>query len=185
MALLQLPSGTWLAYHMALYHYPHNVQLLYEVSLTESAQRALKGKSTLTILPETFALQQLMQGHTLSLHTTFYEGHFERGGKSLFADEVIFTTQLYYRDLRGQGNHSANAVFDRVAINDHEQLAIHQITGAPSFDSIHLLHQPKTGSKLKCHFKIQEPPVKASMISTLEQCLNSESLYFEWQDFVQ
>ncbi|SNY51363.1 hypothetical protein SAMN06297280_1826 [Arsukibacterium tuosuense] len=128
-----------LASHLPLYQPPHNYQLIYQLTLPAKAQQAvldyLGTEKQLTLLPEQFDLQKLINGENFTARAAVYYDHFERNGRVWFEDiPVRFARQLYKRPINQPGS-ATEARYDVVKINQSYFL-IHQIAAKPSYDQI-------------------------------------------------
>ena len=199
MALISLPNGDTLAYHMALYAKPHDYQLLYKLVLTDEQKTHIKRHNFQTLLPDNFDLQRLIRGEMLAVSADLYAGHFERGGKKVARfDQVIFETQLYKNQLPARNTEAAthNTLhFDLISLNsqsnpsDNLTLAIHKINLRPSFDAIVVLPSPaREQPHFTCHNSAAEQGAtagyQAEIIAKLSKhCLSRSPAYTEYLDF--
>ncbi|MBV2127616.1 hypothetical protein [Arsukibacterium indicum] len=128
-----------LASHLPLYQPPHNYQLIYQITLPPTEHQAvlatLHDKQQMTILPQQFDLQQLINGNSITIKASVYHGHFERGG-SVWFDEVPvnFARRLYFRPIT-QSAPINEAHYDVLKIKQNYFL-IHQIAAKPGYDQI-------------------------------------------------
>jgi len=160
MALISLPNGDTLAYHMALYAKPHDFQLLYKLVLSEEQKTHINRHAFQTLLPDNFDLQRLIRGEKLEISADLYTGHFERGGEKIARfNKVVFEKQLYKNQLPARNATAAThdtLHFDLIALDNQNTLsgnqntpsgnqnnpdnnltlAIHKINLRPSFDAI-------------------------------------------------
>lgn len=179
------------ASHLPLYKSPHDYQLVYHVE-TDHKKQLIKHleKDMLTILPQHFNLNTLIEGKSLTINTTIYEGHFERGGQKLFEDDgFTFHKQIFKRQI---SDLNANTLTERFFLiemdNSHKQLAIHAIGPRPSFDMIALItnkncpvKKHKNNKELQLKMKNKDHLNEADNL--LDQCGQNDILYFETQDF--
>jgi hypothetical protein len=137
-------GDTVLASHLPLYRAPHDYQLVYQLALPAAEQQAvlalLGAGQQLTLLPQNFDLQLLIEGKTFDIGAAVYQGHFERGGR-LWLDNIqlTFARQLYRRPLQ-QLSVATNAQYDVFSVAGNHFL-LHRIAAAPSFDQILQLPQ--------------------------------------------
>lgn len=166
------------ASHMPLYFAPHDVQLIYKVSLFQKADALKKNNATkekgipeekyalqqkesvlnalsnklVTLLPENFDLNLLINGESMEVTAKIYDGHFERGGKVWFENVVIkFESQIYKRMLIKEqldaSSDKANYDFielpqkqtSKQQVIQKKSMVIRQITAPPSVDHILIL----------------------------------------------
>ena len=185
------------ASHLPLYYSPHDYQLIYAVGSPHKATLIayLQAGSTshsnmVTLLPENFDLNKLVDGERFSISAQFYRGHFERGGtKWLGKSELTFEKLLFKRRLVKQYKPSRSdddSVKDnldekwtRIRLGD-KYLYIHLIGERPSFDALFIVDecQKTLGNKL-----VESVPSKTQIIEIFSHCGTSELVYFETQDF--
>ena len=128
------------AYHLPLYHMPHDVQLLYKIDTKDLALlQLIRDAQLVTIKPEVFNIQRLMRGEQMVINADIYMGHFERDGMVVYQQRPLnFARQLYVRELNDLVESNNVQQYDVVKIRGTEHIYIHQIQQAPSFD--HVLH---------------------------------------------
>ncbi|MFC3649437.1 hypothetical protein ACFOOH_20735 [Planctobacterium marinum] len=178
------------ASHLPLYQAPHDYQLIYEVELQSQEKliaQLISGEQTeehmLTLLPEHFDLNKLIEGESITLNATVFKGHFERGGKPWLSEqEVFFKKPLYRRQLTG--NVSANAEpnqWHSILLSEQRLLFVHLIGPAPSFDAIYLAEQCqlKESAKTSIEYSFEN----AELVANFRQCHSQKALYVEFQDF--
>lgn len=127
--------------HLPMFHSPHDYQVLLEVSLDSSSQKAyLKAKGSapselFTIVPEVFVLPEMI-ANPKPFKAALYQGHFERGG-SVVVDEatVTITKVIYFNKFSPTESKHAEARFILFG-NKDEQFLAHQITVKPDFDQL-------------------------------------------------
>ncbi len=179
------------ASHLPLYRSPHDYQLIYQIKSNHQDQ-LIKNleKGLMTILPQHFDLNTLIEGGTLTIKTTIYDGHFERGGQKKLEDESFtFQKQIFKRQISNLKNNSLTEDFFLIdTSNSHWQLAIHAIQARPSFDMIALfnnqrchINKNKNTKKLQLKNKNKDHLDEAQTL--LNQCAEHKVLYFETQDF--
>ena len=203
------PLVSALAYHMPLYAKPHDYQLLYRVTFSKQILEQLTFNSLVSILPEKFDLQKMINGESFTVKAAFYQGHFERGGNKKVEAEVNFVSPLYQRSLTNLNRATVSAEFDTVVLDEQFNvvskaalspaqaaktvtLAIHQIASRPSFDAIGLL--PTVTSKNTEHdltdnivcdlTKRNQQTWQGRQIEDLLQtCMKATKVYIEYKDF--
>jgi hypothetical protein len=148
MLLFGAKSGTY-ASHLPMFHPPHDRQLILKVSLQsvprsrtlESYQAAqAQGKTLFTLVPQAMDLEAIANGSKTVFSAVIYDGHFERGGKSLGpiqvkVDKVVFSSKL---DPKAEPKVGRYLVFG----SQGEYFAAHLIQGQPSFDAILSVSRP-------------------------------------------
>lgn len=130
------------AYHLPMFHSPHNYQIILELELTDTAkslfiedQKSKTEYATYTIEPETFVLpQMIVKGN--SFMVDLYRGHFERGGKKIASKiKVVIKEVLFYNKFKSDEKRSATNSFILFG-NEKEQFIAHLLTNKPDFDQI-------------------------------------------------
>lgn len=130
------------AYHLPMFHSPHNYQIILELELTEEEkglfieeQKSNTEYATYTIEPETFVLPQMIAKGN-SFMVDLYRGHFERGGKKIASKiKVVIKEVLFYNKFKSDEKRSATNSFILFG-NDKEQFMAHLLTNKPDFDQI-------------------------------------------------
>jgi len=177
--------------HLPLYVSPHDYQIVYRARLANNENtdkntlliKNLFDKGMVTVLPKNFHLSKLINGDTFTVGATFFEGHFERGGKPAFNADMTFTKQILAKQIVKNDhnqNNSQQSEFYITAINNNQSLYLHKIQTRPSFDAIGIIDTPKEPS-VTCK-KVTELSVPHIM-SMLSECGLSKPIYLETQDF--
>lgn len=130
------------AYHLPMFHSPHNYQIILELELDETAkslfiedQKSNPEYISYTIEPETFVLPQMIAKGN-SFMVDLYRGHFERGGKKIASKiKVVIKEVLFYNKFKSDEKRSALSSFILFG-NDKEQFMAHLLTNKPDFDQI-------------------------------------------------
>lgn len=173
------------ASHMPLYASPHDYQIIYQLELknkdvlTEHLQQGL-----VTILPEQFDLNHLIQGERLALDAQFYTGHFERGGQEFNSQKVVFSNAILIE--RVDKSFRANELmFYAEQLADGNWLLVHKIQQPPSFDLLAIAKPMKKNqlANLSC---LKPEPFKLKLDITadwLSHCPIKSIKYFERDDF--
>lgn len=210
--MVLLTDGTDLyASHLPLYSVPHDYQIVYKVVSTHEtaliaflkAQRShtsSDGRPHVTVLPDSFDLNRLVNGDTFSISATFFKGHFERGGLPWLEDaDFRFVKQIYTRQISSFLNDEDKAENEKErtqktplttstwvtlpSTDEARPLYIYQIQHRPSFDAIVQGEQcPKP--ELLGTLASRTPSVR-QLRTAFERCLESHILYFETADFAQ
>lgn len=185
MALI-LANDTVLASHMPLYATPHDYQIVYEVTtsdthlkiIKDALRKAANEQSQITILPSNFDLKLLINKKTPTLNTTVFNGHFERGGTALFSTKLTFKNPLYIKKLAI--TQPVKAEFDLIKVSAGQGVVIHKIQSKPSYDSLSLvpLTRGKYNGELEC-----DSAINTTLASKLTACFKNAPSYLETQDF--
>jgi len=186
------------ANHLPLYRKPHDYQLIYQVNTNknQSIIDYLQGyapKSSdhylthmVTILPEPFDLNRLVNQQSLVIAATVFKGHFERGGKSWLYDvQFEFEKMLVNKQITVAENFDKRKkqqwlVRDLALKTD--RLFIHVINEKPSFDA--LIIGKNCPDTLEAATVLTAPPIDNKSPSLLKTpCKQQSILYYETQDF--
>ena len=140
------------ASHLPMFHSPHDYQLLLRLEFRTQPREAphtlenyvaskAAGQTLFTLVPERMDLTQVISGSKRSFRAEIFEGHFERGGRSLGAitvgvTEIVFAQKLNPRVERP--SHESYLTFGA----EGEFFAAHLIEARPSFDAILKIQEP-------------------------------------------
>ncbi|MBH0088832.1 hypothetical protein [Pseudoalteromonas sp. NSLLW218] len=185
MALI-LANDKVLASHMPLYTTPHDYQIVYEVTtsdthlkiIKDALRKAANEQSQISILPSNFDLNLLINKKTPTLNTTVFNGHFERGGTAIFSTKLTFKNPLYVKKLAI--TQPVKAEFDLIKVSAGQGVVIHKIQSKPSYDSLSLvpLTRGKYNGELEC-----DSAINTTLASKLTACFKNAPSYLETQDF--
>lgn len=180
MVLMKHKDIGLVASHLPLYTSPHNYQLIYQVNVKDSAKlNNLKG-GLITLLPDNFDLQILVNQEPLTIGATIYEGHFERGGAAAFTTTITFKKALLVEQLTPNYS-SIWANFYTVTINQSTLLTMHKIQASPSFDALGLIDAAQIKQLNKC--KTPKNLNHDTLTQHLKMCGIENLLYLETKDF--
>lgn len=186
MVLFEDFEGNLLASHLPLYSQPHDYQLIYRVKVDDQqGVSALLKQSMVTLLPQPFDLQRLIDGDGLSISARFFSGHFERGGTPTLDSQISFEHPVYIRKVVNHVDENPLR-FVLLPINKHQFLVVHQIHAAPSFDALGLLGigwQPKNTTSNNFSCKKFPWHNLQSLNRGLAQCTKATWVYIETEDF--
>jgi hypothetical protein len=130
------------ASHLAMFHAPHNYQIIIEVVLDKATKRKFLADqkahpefTTYTIEPEKFVLPDMISKQG-SFKANLYRGHFERGGVKI-ADSILvkIVAIVYFRNLDLTESKLSTSNFI-VFGGSKEQFMVHQISHQPDFEQI-------------------------------------------------
>lgn len=189
--MVMITDGTSLyASHLPLYRAPHDFQLIYQIESQYQQQliAQLQNGKTITLLPNKFDLNRLVNGEGFTIPTQLYLGHFERGGTKWQLDQTFtFKQQSYKRQLSNLAanqaktiNHQWQKLTTKAA---GKNFYVYQIQTAPSLDAIVLTHQCN-GDKTQLK---QAPKVlnQQQIMRHFADCDKAKIVYFETRDFEQ
>lgn len=181
--VLMNKSSSVFAYHLPLYHKPHNVQLLYKLEVKNVALLNLvRDNDMVTIKPKPFNLQHLMRGEKLAIEADIYMGHFERDGMLVYENMTLqFTKKLYMRKLDDIEASSNTQEYDAVTFDDSNRIYIHRLQQAPSYD--HLIHIDLNAGCLTKFNTSSAVPKRTELQYKFFNCGTMKPLYYETQDF--
>lgn len=177
--------------HLPLYRAPHDYQILYRIRTPQQkrlmALLADSNYSMVTVLPDAFDLNRLVEGEQFTISTTVFAGHFERGGKPVFVDaDFHFEAQVYLRHIGDLAAEPAGKLQVLEAASARS-IAVHRIQAAPSFDMIALLDAQGCQTDKANAAGILDSRVKRidrdAMQAFLAACGAGELIYFETKDF--
>ncbi len=181
--VLMNKSSTIFAYHLPLYHKPHDVQLLYKLDVKDVAlMQLVRDNDMVTIKPKPFNLQRLMRGEKVALEADVYTGHFERDGMLVYKNMPLnFAEQLYVRKLDDLKPSSKQQEYDVVSYRKNYKIYIHRLQQAPSFD--HLIHIDVNAGCLT-KFNTSSPvPKRTELQYKFLNCGTMKPFYYETEDF--
>ena len=185
------------ASHLPLYYSPHDYQLIYAVGSLHKAKLiayliagSASHSNMVTLLPENFDLNKLVDGEKFSIPAQFYKGHFERGGtKWLGKSELTFEKLLFKRPLVKQykpphsdedsAKDALNEKWTRISFGD-KHLYIHHIGERPSFDALIIVDDCQVTFENKLGESV---PSKAQIKEVFSHCGSPMLVYIETQDF--
>ena len=181
--VLMNKASTIFAYHLPLYHKPHDVQLLYKLDVKNVALvHLVRDNDMVTIKPRPFNLQRLMRGEKIALEADIYIGHFERDGMLVYENMTLnFAKQLYVRKLDDISPSSNNQEYDVVSYRKNNKIYIHRIQQAPSFD--HLIHIDVNAGCLPKFNTSSAVPKRTELQYKFLNCGTMKPFYFETEDF--
>ncbi|MBE1300535.1 MAG: hypothetical protein GJ680_11600 [Alteromonadaceae bacterium] len=191
MALFLVDEVAYVS-HMPLYGFPHDVQILYQVELSQSMQQDLKEAQSdfLSLLPENFDLNMMFEGKQFDIPSVLYDGHFERGGRPISDSLVTFAERIYLRKLEPNTAQSNDSNYAIVNINSQQTLLVHDIQSRPSFDHIVSLDKEDCADSEEELYevsattdKIDQAQQMLMLKAALPTCARLTSLYWETQDF--
>lgn len=181
--VLMNKSSTIFAYHLPLYHKPHDVQLLYKLDVKDVAlMQLVRDNEMVTIKPKPFNLQRLMRGEKVALEADVYTGHFERDGMLVYKNMALnFAEQLYVRKLDDLKPSSKRQEYDVVSYRKNYKIYIHRLQQVPSFD--HLIHIDVNAGCLT-KFNTSSPvPKRTELQYKFLNCGTMKPFYYETEDF--
>lgn len=130
------------AYHLPMFHTPHDYQIILELELADAVKNLFVNDqqknteyATYTIEPETFVLTEMIAPGK-SFMVDLYRGHFERGGKNIASKvKVVIKKVLFFKKFQSDSKRSAIGSFILFG-NDKEQFMAHLLTNKPDFDQL-------------------------------------------------
>jgi hypothetical protein len=182
MALMSHSSNIY-ASNLVTYKKPHDVQLLYKLSVQDLAllQTVRDGHLT-TIKTKPFNLQRLMRGESITVYADVYAGHFERDGMLVYENMPLkFANKLYVRPLDNIEPSGRLQEYDVVSLRKNYKIYVHRIQQPPSFD--HLLHIDIEAGCITRFNTSSAVPKETELQFKFINCGTMKPLYFETQDF--
>lgn len=186
MVVFHVPETGYFASHLPLYVKPHDYQIIYQITFenTEAIQ-AHFNEGMVTILPEKFDLNLLIEGQSFSVNTKIFAGHFERGGEKISTSKVSFSKPILIKQV-DKSFKAEQAEYYIAPLSEKLSLAVHKIQSSPSFDAISFVANTEKADMLKSEYLTCRQPeslafqdIKAAMT----KCGLSTAIYLETQDF--
>ena len=130
------------AYHLPMFHAPHNFQVVFELKLDAQTLATFKRDqqlntehATYTLEPEKFVLPEMIK-NPRPFKANIYRGHFERGGAEIISDVTVDISDiLYFSPLNSETEHGETLQYIIIG-NAKEQYAMHVLTNKPDFDQL-------------------------------------------------
>jgi hypothetical protein len=147
------------ASHLPMFHSPHDYQLLMRLefgtlpkemphTLENYAAAKAAGRTLFTLVPERMDLSQVISGLKRSFRAEIFDGHFERGGKSLGPVSVVVAEIVFAEKLSPRGQQPSHESYLSFGAQG-EFFAAHLIEARPSFDAILKIGQPNGSGLLR------------------------------------
>lgn len=200
MALFEV-DGELYAYHLPLYSSPHDYQLLMRIRtqhdrdivdfLIEQATNkgTVANQPLLTLLPEVFDLNKLIEEQRFSIAARVYKGHFERDGEIWIEDvdvsfeQVMYRQQIVVERTHFEDSQAPSNRWDLVEnLTSKATLWIHRIQQRPSFDAVIMGNQCRTSENLMVT-SLPDINTIAEQLKHDAQCEDIKTLYLETKDF--
>ncbi len=154
MALFGGKPGLYAA-HLPMFHAPHDFQVILQVRLADKAQDAALraridgGTALWSVAPEKFELARLARGSANPLSSfgaDLVEGHFERGGKTQFANATVIVEKvLFFKRLDPRQSGRKTARYLQVG-SGQRRFLVKEVDSRPDFDHIvAIAASPQTG----------------------------------------
>lgn len=134
--------------HLPMFHSPHDMQVLLEVSLSAAGgdplntyrnDRKATGTKLYTWVPRPFILSGLVAApaNAFVMVGTFFRGHFERGGVAITSDAVQATDgRLLFSRRFNPSDPPATERRYLIFGSRSEPFQAHEITAPPDFDQV-------------------------------------------------
>lgn len=182
MVVFHVPEVGYFASHLPLYVKPHDYQVIYQITFENSSEvQAYFDAGMVTILPEKFDLNLLVEGQSFSLETKIFSGHFERGGKEISSTKVSFSKPILIKQVDNTYR-AEHAEFYLTPVSEKLSLAVHKIQSSPSFDAITLKADSAAKSTLLTCQK-PESLTQQKIQTAMKNCGLLTQLYIETKDF--
>lgn len=168
--------------HLPMFHRPHDTQVVLQVHLANrrheaQLQRELAAHPQLwTVVPERFELDRLAPGARQplrSFHADVVRGHFERGGKTIHAnDEFIVDRVVFDHRLAPTGGPGATLVYRVVDAGPaaREHFLVHWIATRPDADHVVRVLTPAPAA-LPPQIELARGPALAATPEALQHAL--------------
>lgn len=124
--------------HIPLYEPPHDLQLVFEVSIVRGVPAAEQrfGTTGFTISPERLSLTELASGTRKQLTATVYAGNVESGGRAVYRDVVFEVKQVIHRNPLVRSMPQSPVLAYLAVGSPSEAYLVHVIDRAPSFEQV-------------------------------------------------
>lgn len=173
-------ASTIFAYYLSGYEIPHNVQLVYKLSVKDlSLIQLVRDSQLVTIKPTPFNLQRLMRGEKVQLTADVYIGDYRKEGMKVYESRQLnFETLLYVRDLNEIKDSSNKHQYEVVKYNNEtDRLFVHHLQKKPSFAQ--LLHIDMVASCRNSFFTSSAVPKESELLYKFINCGTITPLYFD------
>lgn len=172
------------AYHMATYDKPHNVQILYKLSVKDvSLVQLVRDSNLVTIKPESFNLQRLMRGEELTVNAEAFIGNYQKEGMSVYKDiSITFGKMLYVKELTELSKSTRKHTYEEISYNSRsDRFFIHNLHSAPSYE--HVIHIDLTAGCRKQFNASSAVPKESELLYKFINCGTITPLYFNSDNF--
>lgn len=172
------------AYHMATYDKPHNVQILYKLSVKDfSLVQLVRDSNLITIKPESFNLQRLMRGEELTVNADAFIGDYKKEGMSVYKDiPITFGKMLFVKELTELSESKRKHTYEEVSYNNQsDRFYIHNLHRAPSYEQV--LHIDLTAGCRKQFNASSAVPKESELLYKFINCGTITPLYFNSDNF--
>lgn len=184
-----------IASHLPLVNSKHAHQVLLAMRLDspqhENVLKLTSMQKLITLEPEIFSLTALRQGTLTSFEGRLVDGHFERGGKTLFNPITIHVEEILLdQHVHAHPHAGANGSYYFVPVSKGHGLLIHRIGKLPSFDQIVSVIDRRSVkrnqvSTLKLNKGIPLTRANATLYLESQQLQLNTLHYLEFEDFLQ
>ena len=176
--VLFIHSSKIFAYPFPGYKKPHDVQVLYKLDVKNLALvQLVRDAQFVTIVPEKFNIQRLMRGEKLTITADVYMGHYAQGGDKTYTEMPLsFAKQIYAREMKELEPSGRIQTYDKAEYSKSENIYIHRIQQAPSFD--HILMIDETASCAKRFATSSATPKEQELLFKFVNCGSMKPLYF-------
>jgi hypothetical protein len=170
------------ASHMLKLEEPHNVQILYRLSVSDLALLQLvKDADLVTIKPDEFNLERLIRGEKLEINADVYLGNYKKDGMETYSDvNIVFNKMLFAKVVTPEKS-SKRQKYDVVQARNNERILIHQIQTPPSYE--HIIYLSDDVNCVTNFTASSAVPQQNEIHYKLTYCGAMKPLYYNSEDF--
>jgi hypothetical protein len=145
-------SQSTYAYHLPMFHAPHNYQALFSVALEPKSPGGSAYKKLVkdhpagiyTIAPkDLFDLEEMIDGKIEKFKADVYQGHFEKEGAVKLGEATVYVhNKIFSKDISNPGVSGPRWIEQKYLVfgtqykSFSELYAMHVVTSSPSYDAI-------------------------------------------------
>ena len=135
--------------HLPMFHSPHDYQVILKISLAPIEkdsnldtflQEYQNSKNYFTVVPERMDLTKVIDGSKKQFSVTLFEGHFERGGRSIGKAIAVIEKIIFAMKLSPHMPKQNRYLF----LGEKDDFyVIHLIESQPSYDAVYAVATPE------------------------------------------
>lgn len=182
MKLLNKGSSVFASYMFKLEE-PHNVQILYKLSINSVALlRLIKDAELVTIKTEEFNLERLIRGDEVEISADVYMGHYKEGGMKTYSDlKIMFKKQLLAAKIDEPKPSNKRQEYHVIPLPNNERLLVHKIQTPPTYE--HLIYLSDDVNCITDFTASSAVPTQNEIHYKLTYCGSLKPLYYNRESF--